>query len=194
MYHTLLISILIAFTTANPPIRQGRAVLYTEGEPTEFVRFRLNKQDFDLDHRMTPRPLEPSDEPEELAQQAEEESNLFLRDQHWVQIIRQDDLWLPNKGIGIGFSFDTEVDTFPYRPEKMAIQFKDFAYGGTHFSKRDTANFSGVYNQINGDLKLEILSFQDDTIQGNFSGVLLSGSGRMAHLEEGSFRVKLYRK
>lgn len=187
-YTTFLLALaLCLFPSATPPL------LVTDDQ-VEHLSFHLNRQPYHLNEKITPRPLEPSDDPEALAVEAEEESNLWLEDQDWVQIIRQDHRWNPTVGIGIGFSFSADIDTFPYQPEKVSIQFKDFTFGGTHFSKRDANNFSGVYNNISADIKLEVLSIENDTIEGVFSGVLISGSGKMAHLEEGSFRVGLVRK
>ena len=164
-------------------------------EQPEFVSFRLNGGTYTLSEKITPRPLEPSDEdPELLAIEAEEESSRLFEEQNWVQIVRQDDRWLPNYGLALGFSFDPKVDTFPYHPEKVAIQFKDFLFGGQHFSRRDTANFSGLYNDYSADVKFEVIDFQSDTIVGKFSGVLISGSGKMAYLEDGAFRVRLFRE
>jgi hypothetical protein len=172
------------------------AFLSTDPEPVaDFVQFQFNKQEYFFTEKITPRPLEPSDnDPQLLGYEAEMESSLYYHDQNWVQIIRQDDMWNPHFGIGIGFEMHLPFDSLPYRPEKIAIQFKDFQFGGQHFSRKDTANYSGIYNDINGDLKLEITEFEGDTIAGNFSGVLLSGSGRMAHLEAGTFRIGLHRK
>lgn len=164
-------------------------------ESPEYVDFFLNKNPYLLTYKMTPRPWEPSDSsPENLAYEASLQSNAYFEDQNWVQIVRQDDFWNPTKGIGIGFSLHDELDSLPYRPDRVAMQFKDFLYGGQHFSQKDTANFSGIFNDINGDLKLEITEFENDTISGTFSGVLLSGSGKMAHLESGKFRIGLHRR
>jgi hypothetical protein len=187
MFHRAFISALILVICTG--------FLRFEPEPVpEFVRFRFNKKAYFFTEKITPRPLDPSSDRELMALEAERESGLYYTSQNWVQIIRQDDRWNPHFGVGLGFELPMPLDTLPYRPQKIALQFKDFLFGGQHFSRKDTANFSGVYDDINGDLKLEITAFEGDTITGTFSGVLLSGSGRMAHLEEGSFRIGLHRK
>jgi hypothetical protein len=161
----------------------------------EYISFTLNGQSFTFVEGITPRPLEPSDDdPELLIQEAQENSSAIIEDKAWVQIIRQNDKWNPTQGIAIGFEFDPTIDTFPYLSAKAAIQFKDFKYGGQHFSKKDTANYSGLFNDYNAEIRVEILDFQSDTIVGKFSGVLLSGSGKMAHLDDGNFRIRLYRQ
>jgi hypothetical protein len=186
--HMLLPQILIHFLFLSVSV-------LTEPEQNDYVYFRFHKQAFELTNQITPRPLEPSDlDPESVVLTAEQESNMLYQEHHWVQIIRQDDRWNPRFGIGIGFRYDNPVDTFPYRPDKAAIQFKSFEYGGQHFSQKDTANFSGIFNAISADVIIEITGYQADTISGTFKGVLISGSGRMAHLENGTFRIGLEKK
>jgi hypothetical protein len=185
----------ILFASIGSGFLSKEVRLTDEPRPTaEILSFSLNGTHFSLQNGITPRPIEPSDDAELVAQQAEEESSLFLEQQAWIQIIRQDALWNPTNGIGIGFSYPVNNDTFPYIPEKVAIQFKDFQFGGTHFSPADTANFSGIFNNFSADIRLKVIEFQTDTIEGIFSGVLISGSGRMAYLEEGRFKVRLYRR
>lgn len=62
------------------------------------------------------------------------------------------------------------------------------------FSPRDTLNYTGVSNDVSDDLTIEILAFSHDTITGAFSGLLLSGAGPMAPIENGRFKVRVYRK
>ncbi|GAB4490951.1 MAG: hypothetical protein OHK0019_10460 [Saprospiraceae bacterium] len=121
-------------------------------------------------------------------------SNWFDAGKNHVEIIRQDHPMQPTIGMALVFEFDEENGEYPYTPAYAVLQLKDFGWGGVEFSPRDTMNYTGVSNAVSDDISIEILGFQNDTITGNFSGVLLSGAGTMASLDSGSFRVRLYRK
>lgn len=121
-------------------------------------------------------------------------SNQYLVDKNYVEIIRQDDTRDPHLGLAIGFEFDENNGEYPYSPANAVLQLKNFAWGGLEFGQTDTLNFTGVSNAISDDVTLEVDGFVNDTIFGHFSGVLLSGAGTMAVMEQGRFRVFLYRK
>lgn len=121
-------------------------------------------------------------------------SNWFDAEKNYVEIIRQDHPVRPTIGVALGFEFDEENGEYPYTPAFAVLQLKDFGWGGVEFSSRDTMNYTGVSNAVSNDLTVEVLGFQNDTIIGRFSGLLLSGAGPMASLDSGSFRVRLYRK
>jgi hypothetical protein len=121
-------------------------------------------------------------------------SNWLDTGKNYVEIIRQDNPSRPSTGVALGFEFDEENGDYPYTPAYAVFQLKDFGWGGVEFSDRDTLNYTGVSNSVSDDITIEVLGFQNDTITGRFSGVVLSGAGTMAAIEEGSFRVRLYRK
>jgi hypothetical protein len=112
---------------------------------------------------------------------------------NYVEIIRQDDPLHPTIGIALGFEFDEDNGEYPYTPARAVLQLKDFGWGGVEFSRRDTLNYTGVSNQVSDDLQIEVDGFENDTIWGRFSGVLVSGAGPMAAIDSGTFRVRLYR-
>jgi len=120
-------------------------------------------------------------------------SNWHSPSRRYVEIIRQDHPVRPHFGIAIGFEFDAEILEFPYRPESARLQFKDFSWGGVEFSPVDSCNFTGMNNDVSDDLTIEVDGFQNDTIFGRFSGLLLSAAGSMAQLDSGYFRVLVYR-
>jgi hypothetical protein len=120
-------------------------------------------------------------------------SNIFYEEEKYIEIIRQDDALHPNLGIALGFEFEEANGEFPYTPAKAVVQLKDFAYGGVQFDLRDTCNFTGVSNEISEDITIEIDGFEQDTIFGRFSGLLLNGAGKMAAIEEGQFRIHVIR-
>jgi len=121
-------------------------------------------------------------------------SNWFDAERHYVEIVRQDNPVRPTIGIALGFEFDEEVEEYPFTPAYAVLQLKDFGWGGVEFSPNDTLNYTGVSNDVSNDITIEILDFQNDTITGTFSGLLLSGAGPMAAIDSGTFRVRLYRK
>ncbi|MFN0035482.1 MAG: hypothetical protein ACKVUS_10450, partial [Saprospiraceae bacterium] len=121
-------------------------------------------------------------------------SNWFDPETNHVEIIRQDNAVRPTIGVALAFEFDEENGEYPYTPAYAALQLKDFGWGGLEFSLRDTMNYTGVSNNVSDDLSIEILDFQNDTITGTFSGLLLSGAGQMTGIEEGRFRVRVYRR
>jgi hypothetical protein len=120
-------------------------------------------------------------------------SNLFFEDRNYVEIIRQSDPTQPRFGIAIGFEFEEANGEYPYTPAKSVVQFKDFAYGGVQFENRDTCNYTGVSNEVSNDITIEIDAFENDTITGRFSGLLINGAGKMAAMEEGKFKIHLIR-
>lgn len=121
-------------------------------------------------------------------------SNYYHTERKYVEIIRQDDPFDPQIGVALGFEFDDTNGEYPYTPEYATIQVKDFTWGGMEFSSSDTLNYTGVSNAVSDDLFVQIADYRQDTIYGWFSGVLLNGSGGMATIDSGYFRVKLYRK
>lgn len=120
-------------------------------------------------------------------------SNWYDPEKKYVEIIRQDNAVNPATGMALGFEFDETNGEFPYTPSYAVLQLKNFGWGGVEFSPRDTLNYTGVSNEVSDDLTIEILDFQNDTITGTFSGLLLSGAGPMVPVEEGRFRVMVYR-
>ncbi len=121
-------------------------------------------------------------------------SNWFDSEKNYVEVVRQDDPLQPQLGVALGFEFDEENGDYPYTPSQAIMQLKDFGWGGLEFSRSDTMNYTGVSNNISDDLVIEIDGFQNDTIWGRFSGLLLSGAGPMAQIENGTFRIKLFQK
>lgn len=121
-------------------------------------------------------------------------SNIYYLDRQYVEIIRQDDPFQPHSGIALGFEFDELAEEFPYSPAFVTIQIKDFTWGGVEFSAGDTLNYTGVSNDVSDDVSLQVDSYQNDTITGHFSGLLLNGAGGMALLDSGIFRIRLLRK
>ncbi len=120
-------------------------------------------------------------------------SNWYKPVRSYVEVIRQDDPIEPTMGLALGFEFDEENEGYPFTPARAVVQLKNFRWGGIEFSARDTMNFTGVNNDVSNDLMIEIDGFQNDTIWGRFSGLLVSGAGPMASIEEGKFRVRVYR-
>lgn len=120
-------------------------------------------------------------------------SNWYNPGLHYVEIIRQDDPVNPHFGVALAFEFDEANGNYPYTPEFSKIQVKDFRWGGVEFGVQDTFNFTGVTNAVSDDLTIEVDGFQNDTIFGRFSGLLLSGAGTMASIDSGSFRALVYR-
>lgn len=118
-------------------------------------------------------------------------SNWYSPARRYVEIIRQDHPIQPLYGLALGFEFSENVDSFPYKPAYARAHFKDFSWGGMEFSQLDSFNYTGVTNDVSHDLTLWILSFQNDTITGVFSGVLLSGAGPMLYVDSGQFCVLL---
>lgn len=110
-----------------------------------------------------------------------------------VSIIRQDDPLQPRYGLALIFEFTEEFEEFPFSPAEAAVQFKDFGWGGVEFSAADTCNYTGVSNAVSDDVTVVVEGFSNDTIYGRFNAVLLSGAGPMAFLENGRFRVRVYR-
>jgi hypothetical protein len=121
-------------------------------------------------------------------------ANCYYTNGNFVEILRQDHPKLPINGIALGFEFEADTDTFPYYPTKATIQFRDFTWGGIEFDAADTLNYTGLTNSVSDDVFFEISSFRNDTIEGRFSGLLLSGKGDMAPIDSGYFRVRLYRR
>jgi hypothetical protein len=120
-------------------------------------------------------------------------SNWYNPASNYVEIIRQDDPFDPGMGLAMGFEFDEEIEEYPFTPAHAVLQLKNFHWGGIEFSSRDTMNFTGVNNHVSSDLMIEVDGYRNDTIWGRFSGLLVSGAGPMASIEEGRFRVRVYR-
>lgn len=120
-------------------------------------------------------------------------SNWYSPVRRYVEIIRQDHPIQPLYGLALGFEFHESADSFPYRPAYARAHFKDFSWGGVEFSQLDSFNYTGVTNEVSHDLTVRVLSFQNDTIKGVFSGLLLSGAGPMLHVDSGQFCVLLRR-
>jgi hypothetical protein len=120
-------------------------------------------------------------------------SNVFYQEEKYIEIIRQDDALHPNLGIALGFEFDESNGEYPYTPANAVAQLKDFAYGGVQFDHRDTCNYTGVSNDVSDDITIEIDGFENDTIFGRFSGLLLNGAGKMASIDEGQFKLHVVR-
>lgn len=121
-------------------------------------------------------------------------SNWYSPERGYVEIIRQESGPRPRYGIALGFEFDETNGTYPYTPAHARLQFKDFSWGGVEFSPADTFNYTGVSNDVSEDLLVEVQGFRNDTIFGQFSGLLLSGAGPMTEIDSGYFRVRVYRK
>lgn len=121
-------------------------------------------------------------------------SNWYDLQRGYVEIVRQESGPQPRYGIALGFEFDEENGEFPYTPAHAKLQFKDFSWGGVEFSQADTFNYTGVSNEVSEDLLVEVLGFRNDTIFGQFSGLLLSGAGPMTIIDSGYFRVRVYRR
>ena len=121
-------------------------------------------------------------------------SNWYSPTRRYVEIIRQEDSAQPRYGIALGFEFDETNGEYPYTPAHAKIQVKDFSWGGVEFSQADTLNYTGVSNDVSEDFQVEVLGFRNDTIFGQFSGLLLSGAGPMAVIDSGYFRVRVYRR
>ena len=120
-------------------------------------------------------------------------SNWYNPAAHYVEFIRQDDALNPTVGIAIGFEFDEENEGYPFTPAHAVLQFKDFTWGGVAFSALDTMNYTGVSNDVSEDIMVEIDGFEQDTIWGRFSGLLVNGAGAMESIEAGRFRIRVYR-
>lgn len=120
-------------------------------------------------------------------------SNWYSPSRQYVEIIRQDHPTKPHYGLALGFEFREDADTFPYAPAYARVHFKDFTWGGLEFSLADSFNYTGVNNEVSNDLTIRITAFHNDTIEGYFSAVLLSGAGPMLHLDSGTFCVMLRR-
>lgn len=120
-------------------------------------------------------------------------SNWYNPTAHYVEFIRQDDAQYPTVGLAIGFEFDEENEGFPFTPAHAVLQFKDFTWGGVAFSTADTMNYTGVSNAVSEDILVEIDGFEQDTIWGRFSGLLVNGAGAMETIGQGYFRIRVYR-
>lgn len=127
--------------------------------------------------------------PHELAVYA----NCYYPDRNYVEIIRQDRGDQPSLGIALGFEFDESNGEYPYTPSEAVLQIKDFSWGGVEFSALDTVNYTGVSNKVSNDFSLEILSWENDTITGTFSGLLLNGAGDQSPIDSGYFKIGLRR-
>lgn len=159
--------------------------------PTEGIFFVFKHKPIALTHRK-PLPIKQLAVKSRL--RPDTLCNVFFVSRNYVEIIRQDDPAHPHLGIALGFEFDEANGNYPYTPAHAVVQLKNFGYGGVEFDGRDTCNFTGVSNDVSDDVSLEIESFSGDTITGRFSGLLLNGAGGMETIEEGRFRVRLWRR
>ncbi|MEQ1746570.1 MAG: hypothetical protein ABMA02_14155 [Saprospiraceae bacterium] len=121
-------------------------------------------------------------------------SNWYSPARQRVEIVRQDHPVRPLFGVALSFEFDDKNSGYPYFPVSATIQFKDFSWGSVEFSPTDSCNFTGVTNEVSDDLTIQVDGYRNDTIFGRFSGLLLSAAGPMAELDNGQFRVLIYRK
>ena len=164
-----------------------------EGE--EGIFFKFKGIDFALQSRtQAPTARFVARSIEEHTAKADTFSNVLYTDKQYVEIIRQDAAFEPMYGIALGFEFDERNGEYPYTPSHAVMQLKNFSYGGVEFSKADTSNYTGVFNDYSADFRIEVDGFEHDSIFGRFQGVLVSGSGEMQLLENGSFKVHLLRK
>lgn len=120
-------------------------------------------------------------------------SHWFCPAKMWVEIIRQDEALNPHIGLALSFEFDETNGEYPYTPARSALQLKDYRWGGKEFAPNDTLNFSGVSNAVSDDIQIEVDGYENDTIYGRFSGLLLNGAGQMRAIDSGYFRVMVYR-
>lgn len=121
-------------------------------------------------------------------------ANCYYSERQYVEIIRQDAARQPHLGIAIGFEFDESNGEYPYSPSEAVLQIKDFRWGGVEFAALDTFNYTGVSNAVSNDFSLEIRSWEQDTITGTFSGLLLNGAGDQAAIDSGYFKIGLKRR
>jgi hypothetical protein len=165
----------------------------TSADAASGISFRFKNKDIQLLH-----PMQRSDgrlHPRDGLSNASLDtlSNFFDPDANHIEIIRQDHPTRPTLGLALAFEFDETHGEFPYTPAYAAMQLKNFGWGGLEFSVRDTMNYTGVSNEVSDDFTIEIIEFNQDTITGTFTGLLLSGAGPMTPIENGYFRIKLYR-
>ena len=120
-------------------------------------------------------------------------SNWYSPEAKYIHIIRQDDDADPKLGLALSFEFDEENGEYPYTPARAVMQLKDFGWGGLEFSERDTLNYTGMSNDVSDDIQIEIDGFEGGIVYGHFSGLLLSGAGKMAPIEDGAFQMRVYR-
>ena len=172
----------------------GSAFRLMEPSP-EGIFFRFKGSDFQLQSRTkAPSSRFVARSIEEYSSKADTFSNVLFSERQYVEIIRQDAAFEPNFGIALGFEFDERNGEYPYTPSHAVMQLKNFSYGGVEFSRTDTSNYTGVFNDFSADFRMEIDGFAQDTIFGRFQGVLVSGSGEMQLIENGSFKAHLLRK
>ncbi|MBX2890143.1 MAG: hypothetical protein KF734_04400 [Saprospiraceae bacterium] len=173
-------------------------LLFWAAEPPRGIYFRFKEREMLLLHPM--RKGKGNYMPRDISRgnfsnkKLDSLSNWYDVERQYVEIIRQDHPTHPTIGLALGFDFDEEREEYPYKPTFAAMQLKDFGWGGVEFDTRDTMNYTGVTNSVSSDLSVEVTAFRNDTIIGTFSGVLLSGAGTMAEIENGTFRVRVYRR
>jgi hypothetical protein len=174
----------------------GRYTLPTAGvvDPAEGVSFRFKDHFYVLSARMQVGQGVMAQRGGLTNADLDTLSNWYNTRRQYVEIVRQDNALKPRTGIALGFEFDEHNGEYPYTPAHAVLQVKNFSWGGIEFSGIDTLNYTGISNHISDDFSIEINGFANDTIYGHFSGLLLSGGGAMASIEEGYFRVRVYRK
>lgn len=176
----LFISAVLAFTTWEAP--------------ADGVTFRFKNRRIELTKRMGLDPARPRQRGGLTTAKLDTLSNVFYVGRQYIEIVRQDHAFSPTLGLALGFEFDEANGQYPYTPARAVVQLKDFGWGGIEFSRRDTSNYTGVSDAVSDDITVEVDTFYRDTIVGRFSGLLISGAGPMAPIEEGAFRVRVFRK
>ncbi len=164
----------------------------SEEEGTEFVRFRFQGRQIELLDRIRTLPEECWGGWCQSNEQLDTLCNIFLSDKRRVKIIRQDDGWSPETGIGLLFEFDPRTESFPYRSSSARLQLVDFRYGGARGTQTDRSNYTGVTSDVSNELKIQVEEMAGDTLIGTFSGVLVNGAGGMSPIEDGRFRVRVF--
>lgn len=162
----------------------------TGGE--EFIRFRFKGKQVDLSERIRTLPEDCWGSWCQTNEQLDTLCNIYLFDKKRVKIIRQNDGFDPETGIGLLFQFDPATDSLPYLSPSARLQLIDFQFGGARGTQTDRANYTGVTNDVSSDLKLSIEKIAGDTLIGSFSGVLVNGAGGMSPIEDGEFRIRVF--
>ncbi len=167
----------------RPPVENG-------GE--EFIRFRFQGREINLNERIRTLPEDCWGGWCQSNEQLDTLCNIYLGDKKRVKIIRQDDGFDPETGIGLLFQFDPAADSLPYLSPSARLQLVDFRFGGARGTQADRANYTGVTSDVSNDFKLQIEKMTGDTLIGTFTGVLVNGAGGMAQIEDGRFQIRVF--